>query len=225
MTVKTHEPPLAMREGLLFAVNRTPGRAPPNGATVQLPQADEPLVYAAVNVAFGWYMQTDRSAAPVRLESVKASESGVVAEATTDGDVVTTREPIVPEAVAVLEVIAAGEVAEAEAWNVNVEPVAPVIRYLHRKDAVAPTASEEKVVGVGPERSVLPPGAVIVGVILPSVVDIPPFVTSSRTTVSPPEMTDAGSSESEAVSAAIVTVGDETSIDVAVAPFCARPRK
>ena len=117
-----HEPPLATREGLLFAVNRTPGRAPPNGATVQLPQADEAPVYAAVNVAFGWYMQTDRSAAPVRLESVKASESGAVADDTVDGDVVTTREPIVPETVAVLEVIAAGEVAEADAWNVNVEP-------------------------------------------------------------------------------------------------------
>ena len=77
----------------------------------------------------------------MRLESVKASESGAVADDTVDGDVVTTREPIVPETVAGLEVIAAGEVAEADAWNVNVEPVAPVIRYLHRKDAVTPTAS------------------------------------------------------------------------------------
>lgn len=58
-----------------------------------------------------------------------------------------------------------------------------------------------------------------------SVVVIPPFVTSSRTIVSPPEMTADGSSESAAESAAIVTAGDETSIDVAVAPFCARPRK
>ena len=297
MTVKTHEPPLATRDGLLFAVKRTPGRAPPKGATVQLPQADEAPVYAAVNVAFGWYMQTDRSAAPVRLDSVKASESGAVAEAAVDGDVVTTSEPIVPEAVAVFEPITAGAAADAEAYNVNVEPVAPVIRYLHRKDAVAPTASEGTVVGVGPERSTLPPGAVIVGVTLPSetpvrttvpleweaavvpltprvhpendaavfpvqaicslamyrrkpaalagkfdvsatgivvtlastaevsVVVIPPFVTSSRTVVSPPEMTDAGSRDNAAESVAIVTVGELTSIDVAVAPFCARPRK
>jgi hypothetical protein len=96
LTVKTHEPPLATREGLLFAVNRTPGRAPPKGATVQLPQPAEALVYAAVNVAFGWDMQTDRSAAPVRFDNVKLSGSGVVAEATTDGEVVTTRALIVP---------------------------------------------------------------------------------------------------------------------------------
>jgi hypothetical protein len=53
LTVKTQEPPLATREGLLFAVKRIPGRAPPKGATVQLPQADEALVYAAANVPFG----------------------------------------------------------------------------------------------------------------------------------------------------------------------------
>jgi hypothetical protein len=242
-------------------------------------------------------MQTDRSAAPVRFERVKVSGRGAVADPTVEGDVVTTSEPIVPEAVAVLELIAPGDVADAVAWNVNVDPVAPVIRYLHRKDAVAPTASEGMVVGVGPERSVAPPGAVIVGVMLPSatpvrmtaplecgaavvpftprvqpvndaavfpeqaicsfstyrrkpaalagkfdvsaagivvtlasiaevsVVVIPPFVTSSRTYVSPPETTDAGSSESAAESAEIVTVAELASIDVAVAPFCARPRK
>ena len=58
-----------------------------------------------------------------------------------------------------------------------------------------------------------------------SVVVIPPFVTSSRTIVSPPEMTADGSSESAAESAAIVTAGRRNVDRRAVAPFCARPRR
>lgn len=58
-----------------------------------------------------------------------------------------------------------------------------------------------------------------------SVVAIPEFVTSSRTVVSPPEITEAGSRDNTAESVAIVTVGDAASIDVAAAPFLAWPRK